>query len=246
MALPGSHARAHWPLSVLLVCALAGGLFAAASVTSEGTDLRPAGGDVGSLLKERAARVEKGRAEARSLQADIDALSKRETGGSLDSLLDRVAELQQATGLTAAQGPGVRVTLTDAPRSVDVPGLDPNVLVVHQQDIQAFVNALWSGGAEALTLQGQRLISTTGIKCVGNTVVLDGVPYSPPYVIEAIGDVGSMNAALQTSPEVITYREYVDRYQLGLEVETVNGMKAPAYAGTVSLSYAKALGPDES
>ena len=80
------------------------------------------------------------------------------------------------------------MTLTDAPRSVDVPGLDPNVLVVHQQDIQAFVNALWAGGAEAISLQGQRLISTTGIKCVGNTVVLDGVPYSPPYVIEAIGD----------------------------------------------------------
>ena len=52
---------------------------------------------------------------------------------------------------------------------------------MHQQDIQAVVNALWAGGAEAMTIQGQRVISTTGIKCVGNTVVLHGVPYSPPY-----------------------------------------------------------------
>ena len=50
------------------------------------------------------------------------------------------------------------------------------------------VNALWSGGAEAMTIQGQRVISTTGIKCVGNTVLLHGVPYSPPYVITAVGD----------------------------------------------------------
>ena len=50
------------------------------------------------------------------------------------------------------------------------------------------VNALWSGGAEAMTIQGQRVIATTGIKCVGNTVVLHGVPYAPPYVISAIGD----------------------------------------------------------
>ena len=130
-------------------------------------------------------------------------------GGSLDALLDRVARLQEVSGLTASRGPGVRVTLTDAPRSVDVPGLDPNVLVVHQQDIQAFVNALWTGGAEAISLQGQRLISTTGIKCVGNTVVLDGVPYSPPYVIEAIGDPARLNSALDASPEVVTYRDYV-------------------------------------
>ena len=145
-------------------------------------------------------------------------------------MLDRVARLQEVSGLTPSRGPGVRVTLTDAPRSVDVPGLDPNVLVVHQQDIQAFVNALWSGGAEAVSLQGQRLISTTGIKCVGNTVVLDGVPYSPPYVIEAIGDPARLNTALDASPEVVIYRDYVQQYQLGLETETLSDIAMKAYA----------------
>ena len=118
------------------------------------------------------------------------------SGAALDEYRDKVAELESPTGLTALEGPGLRVTLTDAPKSVDPGGEDPNLLVVHQQDIQAFVNALWAGGAEAIALQGQRLISTTGIKCVGNTVLLDGVPYSPPYVIEAIGDTASMNEEL--------------------------------------------------
>ena len=59
------------------------------------------------------------------------------------------------------------------------------------------VNALWSGGAEAMTIQGQRVISTTGVKCVGNTVVLHGIPYAPPYVISAIGNPDRLRAALQ-------------------------------------------------
>ena len=122
-----------------------------------------------------------------------------------------------------------------------MPGLDPNALVVHQQDLQAFVNALWAGGAEAVSLQGQRIVSTTGIKCVGSTVVLDGVPYAPPYVIEAVGDVGGMNFSLATSPEVATYGRYAEKYQLGLDVEPDEDIDVAAYAGTVALQHATAL-----
>ena len=63
-------------------------------------------------------------------------------------------------------------------------------------------NALWAGGAEAMTIQGQRVVSTTGIKCVGNTVVLHGVPYSPPYRISAIGPTGEMLASVNASPYI--------------------------------------------
>ena len=119
-------------------------------------------------------------------------------------------DLEPAAGLDALQGPGLVVTLDDAPR--DQPGtdgIDPNLLVVHQQDIQAVVNALWAGGAEGITLAGPAdRHRTTGIKCVGNTVVLQGVPYSPPYRIAAVGDQRAMDAALQASPDVQTYLQY--------------------------------------
>ena len=87
------------------------------------------------------------------------------------------------------------MTLDDAPSSVAANGIEPDLLVVHQEDIQAVVNALWSGGAEAMTIQGQRVISTA-VKCVGNTVVLHGIPYGPPYEISAIGDQARLRAAL--------------------------------------------------
>ncbi len=240
MAKAGRHERQSWTAAVLTICVLTGFLFVVASVNADGTDLRPAGGDVGSLLKERSDRVADRRAVARRLRSDVDALSSSVSGAGLDELRDKATALEAPTGLTAVEGPGLRVTLTDAPRSVDPEGVDPNLLVVHQQDIQAFVNALWTGGAEAISLQGQRLISTTGIKCVGNTVVLDGVPYSPPYVIDAIGDTYAMNAEISRSPETTSYRVYVQAYQLGLSIETVDKIKVKAYEGTVSLRHARA------
>lgn len=234
----GAHARDRWPLAVLVIFALSGFLFYAGAHTSNGSDLRPAGDDVSSLLKERSNRINDLRLQAGSLRKDIDQLGTLVGDQNVKVQINRADKLKDVTGLSTVKGPGMRVVLTDAPPGVQAPGLDPNYLVVHQQDIQAFVNALWSGGAQAVTLQGERLISTTGIKCVGNTVVLDGVPYSPPYTIEAIGDQTSLDFALSTSSDVTTYGKYVRQYGLGLDVKRVGVLTAKPYAGTVGLKYA--------
>ena len=123
-------------------------------------------------------------------------------------------------GFESVHGPALTVELTDAPKeaidaAVKGGSLDREYLVVHQQDIQAVVNALWLGGAEAMTLQGQRVISTTGIKCIGNTVVLHGVPYAPPYRITAIGDVTALEASLDNDDYVAGYKTYVAAHDLG-------------------------------
>jgi uncharacterized protein YlxW (UPF0749 family) len=119
-------------------------------------------------------------------------------------------------------------------------GFDANAMVVHQQDLQAVVNALWAGGAEGITLQGQRLISTTGIKCVGNTVVLHGVPYSPPYDIVAVGDPVALQQSLDASEYVQTYLDYTQPpINIGWEVELLTGTTLPGYEGSVNLRYAE-------
>jgi uncharacterized protein YlxW (UPF0749 family) len=232
-----------FPLASVTIFALSGLLFATAAVNARGSDLRPAGGDVRTLLQTRADRVNDQRAEAGELRREIESISAGAGDGRLDDTLEELEELDEVTGLEPTRGEGVRVTLADAPRRVEVPGLDPNYLVVHQQDIQAYVNALWAGGARAVTLQGQRLISTTGIRCVGNTVVLDGVPYSPPYVIEAVGEQWSLLSAIEESPAASVYRDYAERYELGLDVERVSLVRAPAYQGSVDLTHARAVTP---
>ena len=237
-----ARVRSRWPIAALVVCAVIGYIFVASGVSAGGSDLRPAGGDVSSLIEDRSQRIGEQRETALELQRQIDRLSLTDDDQGSKDRQERIDKLKDRTGLSEVAGPGVRVTLTDAPRSVDIPGLDPNVLVVHQQDLQGFVNALWAGGAEAVTLQGQRLIATTGIKCVGNTVVLDGVPYAPPYVIEAVGDVFALNYSLNTSPEVNTYADYAERYELGLAIKTLDRVTAAAWSGTVGLKFAAAAG----
>ncbi len=125
------------------------------------------------------------------------------TTPQVSDLQDEVAALRGPAGFEKVHGPAITVVLSDAPKdeinsAVENGEVTADQLVVHQQDIQAVVNALWAGGAEAMTLQEQRVISTTGIKCVGNTVVLHGVPYAPPYEITAIGDLD----ALQEQPRL--------------------------------------------
>ncbi|MDO5533385.1 MAG: DUF881 domain-containing protein, partial [Propionibacteriaceae bacterium] len=133
------------------------------------------------------------------------------------------------------------VVLTDAPASVQPAGVDADLLVVHQQDIQAVANALWAGGAEAMTIQGQRVSARTGIKCVGNTVVLHGVPYAPPYRITAIGDQARLERALRDSEYLTLYRQYVDAYRLGYEVSRQASVRMPAYTGPAEFTHAEVI-----
>jgi uncharacterized protein YlxW (UPF0749 family) len=135
------------------------------------------------------------------------------------------------------------VTLSDAPDAVmDTAETADSNLVVHQQDIQAVVNALWAGGAEAMTVQGQRVVSTTGIRCVGNTVVLHDVPYAPPYVISAIGPTDEMLRSINESRYIGFYLEVVERYQLGWQLEVEPRIEMPGYVGSTALEHARPAG----
>ncbi|MDX6280003.1 MAG: hypothetical protein QOH03_1074, partial [Kribbellaceae bacterium] len=107
-------------------------------------------------------------------------------------------------------------------------------------------NALWVGGADAISIQNHRVISTTGIKCVGNSVVLHGVPYLPPYRITAIGDRKKLQQALDDSKYIENLQDYVVRFQLGYEVKNESSIAMPAYEGTLELQSATVPGFEKS
>jgi uncharacterized protein YlxW (UPF0749 family) len=111
--------------------------------------------------------------------------------------------------------------------------------VVHQQDVQAVVNALWAGGAEAMSIMGVRVISTSAVRCVGNTLLLDGRVYSPPFEITAIGDVAQMQRALDAAEGVQLFREAADSFGLGYQVKTEADVTVPAYDGSIALRSAR-------
>lgn len=218
-------------LSTLFVGMLAGVLIGATAITAQGSDLRPdRTSDVAQLVAEAEARNQELSQRAADLRAETDRLTAAQ--GAAPASSDPGQELASRTaGLAAVKGPAVRVTLTDAPVDVTPPGVSGDLLVVHEQDIQNVVNALWTAGAEAMTIQGQRVVSTTAVKCVGNTVVLHGTAYAPPYVITAIGDPASLEAGLASDTDVQIYRQYAQAYQLGYEQQRVDQTTMPAYTG---------------
>jgi uncharacterized protein YlxW (UPF0749 family) len=121
-----------------------------------------------------------------------------------------------------------------------VPDPSPNDLVIHQQDLQAVVNALWHGGARGIKVMDQRLIATSAVRCVGNTLILQGRVYSPPYTITAVGDRTALHRALDKDPAVANYLQYVQAYGLGWKVEDHHRTTLPAYTGPMDLRYAHA------
>jgi uncharacterized protein YlxW (UPF0749 family) len=101
------------------------------------------------------------------------------------------------------------------------------------------VNALWAGGGEAMTIMGVRVIATSAVRCVGNTLLLGGRVYSPPFVVTAIGDPGRMRTALDQSPGVRAFQEAAGAFGLGYQVRADGDLTVPPYDGTTSLQYAK-------
>ena len=241
---PHSSPRRHraWRVATPLVVLVSGTLFGVSAEQSDGLDLR--GGrltDLASVV--RAERDEAGdlTEEVAALNAEVAALSTQLGDRSVTRVQDKIATLVDPAGLTEKSGPAMQVTLDDA--SFEARAAyegDPNDLVVHQQDIQAVANAMWSAGATAVTIQGQRLISTTGIKCEGNQVTLHGLPYSPPYVIVGIGDPAQLEAELITDPILATYRDYTNIPGGGVswDMTELESAVAPAYDGLLDLSYA--------
>ena len=237
-----------WRVATPVVGLLSGALFVVSAHSSEGTDLRPGRfTDLASMVRYDANRVDGLKRRMADLKQDVNDLSASVDNRQVRKYNRQAEVLKGPAGLQPQAGSGVTVTLSDAPQSTGQETPDtvdnPNLLLVHQQDIQAVVNAMWSAGATAITIQGQRVVSTTGIRCIGNSVQLQGVPYSQPYRISAIGDVSALTEAIANDAYLQVYRADSDNPDINVGWDEVveDHITAPAYDGLTDLQYAKVL-----
>ncbi|WP_328360992.1 DUF881 domain-containing protein [Streptomyces sp. NBC_00445] len=242
-----ARGRRFRPVRVLTVgvFALAGLIFFTSFNTAKGTNIRTDDSllKLSDLIQERSHNNGELDESNAGLRDDIDALAERDDGSS-KAEDDRLARLEKNAGTQKLTGEAITVTLNDAPpdATAKLPGYpepQPDYLVIHQQDLQAVVNALWQGGAEGIKVMDQRLISTSAVRCVGNTLILQGRVYSPPYKITAVGDPEKLQKALTASPAIQNYMVYVNVYGLGWKVEEDGAVTLPGYSGTVDLQYAQ-------
>ena len=237
--------RALWRACGPLAFAAAGLLFVASAGAAQGGSLRGgARSDLGDVIRAEERRATEVAARVERLRADVERATDR--AAVTDRRVARAQQLDPevrlAAGATPVVGPGLRVVLSDAPRADGLPeGARADDLVVHQQDVEAVVNALWRGGAEAMQIMDQRVISTSAVRCVGNTLILQGRVYSPPFRITVLGDPDRLRAALDASEGVAEYRYYVERFGLVYDVTEAAKVRLPAYEGALDLHYAQAL-----
>jgi uncharacterized protein YlxW (UPF0749 family) len=239
--------RSPWRFGVPLVCLLAGLLLAATHGVSGGAEIRRSDAPrLVDLVREAQSSVDHLTAERDELAKKIDSAHGRSSDAALAAMLRRSAELADEAGLDPVHGPGLVVTLQDAQRDANgrfPRDASPDDLVVHQQDIQAVLNALWSAGAEAIQMQDQRIIATSVPRCVGNTLLLNGRTYCPPYTITAIGNAAAMQAALAAAPLVILYKQYVVRFGLGYHEEVKPDVQIAGHSEPVRTHFAEPAGP---
>ena len=235
----------RWSVLVPLVGVLAGVMLTVSSVAARGTDLRGDATGLPELIRERQLANARRIAQIERLQAQVDAAAAAAApaNAELTGLTATVERLGEVVGTVPVHGPTVTVALNDsALTSEELPDwANVNDIVVHQQDVQAVVNALWRGGAEAMTIMDQRVIATSAVRCVGNTLILRGRVYSPPFVISAIGDPDALEAALAGDPQIQRYQEYVAALGLGYAVERTGEKTFPGYAATLDNTYARAV-----
>jgi uncharacterized protein YlxW (UPF0749 family) len=193
-----------------------------------------------ALIERQQTTTARLRQEVDTLRARVDALvaqaGSREAGATA-----RTGRLDKATltaGLVPLRGPGVKVTLDDSLLD-EAPTGNVNDLVIHSQDVQAAVNALWRAGAEAVAINGQRLVGTSAILCVGNTLLLNGTVHSPPYVISAIA---ADKDRFDADPLVRRLREDADSFGIRFSASRLTALDVPAYRGSTALRYARPAG----
>jgi uncharacterized protein YlxW (UPF0749 family) len=222
-------------------------LLVASAYTSHGTDLRS------SPTLQTGQRIALTERDVAALTKQIDRLRAQISAATAAAAhTDRgvaqaqaaAAKLAAAAGLTPVVGPGVSVSLDDASRADEQRDLDagaqPDDIVIHQQDVQGVVNALWAGGAQAMTIMGERVVATTAVRCVGNTLLLHGRAFGPPFVVTAVGDPAALQRALTADRDVQIFQQYVAAYGLRYRATRSASVTLPGYDGPLELTHAKA------
>jgi len=133
------------------------------------------------------------------------------------------------------KGPGVTVEMNDAQKPVGS-GQDPNLFIIHDDDILAVVNELFAAGAEAMCINGQRVVATTEVRCVGPVIMVNGNRVAPPILIQAIGDSSVLEAALKMRGGVV---DNLGLWGIEVKIKVEEEVVLPAYSGSVNFKFAQ-------
>jgi len=150
----------------------------------------------------------------------------------LENLEKQIKDINKVIGFSEVTGEGIILTLEDSHiKSTSYLG-DPNDLLIHDLDLINIINELKNAGAEAISINGQRIVSTSAIECDGNVVKINGVKIGVPFEIKAIG----LSAQLAGIARTGGYLEYLESYGIITELKKEDKVTIPKYTGAINVS----------
>lgn len=172
-----------------------------------------------------------------SIRQETEALiGQAATGESqLTELQNQLTQAQIQAGITALEGPGITIQLDDNNSGLsNSPTDDPNRYIIHYENLLYLVNDLRNAGAEGISINGQRIVVSSEIRCVGNVILVNTTRLAPPFEISAIGDPKALEEALASST---TYQQ-LSLSGFPVSYKTTgshsNNISLPAYTGSFS------------
>ena len=180
--------------------------------------------------------------QVKELQSELALYREQAASGDegSEALKAEVDKLEIAAGLTDVEGPGVTVILEDS-TSANVTGDEADYLI-HDSDLLSVINELRSAGAEAISLNGERLLSTSEVRCTGAVVTVNGRRYAAPYIVFAIGDPDTLYSAMTMRNGVV---DVLSQWGITVTVTPSDQLLIPKYNGTIDYQYAHTVTPGE-
>lgn len=173
--------------------------------------------------------------EVLSLREKLEDAASNQQGNTVKALNEELVKANMAAGLVAVRGKGVIVTLNDSPRGLQ-PGEDPNLYLIHDEDLLKVVNELRAAGAEAISINGNRLIANSEIRCAGTTILVNVNKIAPPFVINAIGDPEVLESSLRIKGG---WLETLQIWGIQAQIQSSDSIEVPAYKGSIKFQYAE-------
>ena len=190
-------------------------------------------------------RAEELSVRLKEVQADRDKLEKEleeyRAGRVSDIVQKEMDALRSRAGETALEGKGIILTIDDSKQAAKA-GENKNLYIIHDEDLLRVINELRAAGAEAIALNGQRLVSTSEVRCVGPTVLVNETRLAAPFIIAAIGNPQTLESSLKLRGGVLENFKF---WGIKAEVEKREKVKIPAISGKKNFEFAKVVKPKE-
>lgn len=225
-----STTNKDYRVSIFFICVLLGILLVAQFRITETIQKDTLSYQRVEILADKLRQVEH---EKESLKLELKKLQK---DNSAEVSIQEINILKMNANMLEVAGPGVVVTLNDS-KALSKPSESQNPYLIHDEDLLKTINELRAAGAEAISLNEERIIATSEIRCAGPTVSVNNNRSSPPYVIKAIGNPKTLEAALNMRGGIV---ETLKVWGINVSVTIENPVVIKPYSGEFRYKYAKA------